>query len=517
MEILPRPTSQDDSTGPQMWVDEAIWGHRLYDEQTPWLTMLEFLCVLHAEHTQGRALREETLNGLSYKPQQQLRLRNLLFNNPHIMTVLATDQSDDAMWSTWLQLMQENAGGLDKPDFAYLRDRFESFQDFASIVSFLQSSAIEGGSNKRWSSKFVFPFGTNALYEDASIQGRGSSVSTDRRFFARTGEVLYLMLCRSAGADELRERLVSRLFAVKAPYDGLVKALQGDIQLARNDRAGAYVPCKTHEIFDRLAEDWLSILNLEIPIYDAIPHLVVMTGMHLLLYQLDRGSEVLGRAERTTLVCEIVSPKRSVVRDLSADSFQRNNALPQEAIERFIRKVEDTPEWRVALDSAEPVTNALDLLSTKFDLPDDFIEADEVRGKPADLLDMLVERAVTRHKQHVGKIHGTWARLIGLSSRRASRRVRYAPTDRLLKTLVVCCVDVRMEFKDFLSLLYDRYEIVVGDHQAREFISTGAADQEDFSDNARRLEDRLASLGLLKRLSDSCAYVESPFKRKVLQ
>jgi hypothetical protein len=50
MEILPRPTSQDDSTGPQMWVDEAIWGHRLYDEQTPWLTMLEFLCVLHAEH-----------------------------------------------------------------------------------------------------------------------------------------------------------------------------------------------------------------------------------------------------------------------------------------------------------------------------------------------------------------------------------------------------------------------------------------------------------------------------------
>ncbi|WP_342712552.1 hypothetical protein AAFG13_15655 [Bradyrhizobium sp. B124] len=126
MEILPRPTSQDDNTGPRMWVDEAIWGHRLYDEQTPWLTMLEFLCVLHAEHTHGRALREETLNGLSYRPQQQLRLRNLLFNNPHIATVLGTDQSDDAMWSTWLRLMQENAGGLDSPDFAYLRDRFES-------------------------------------------------------------------------------------------------------------------------------------------------------------------------------------------------------------------------------------------------------------------------------------------------------------------------------------------------------------------------------------------------------
>src|SRR3954454_14163616 len=118
-----------------MWVDEAIWGHRLYDEQTPWLTMLEFFGVLHSEHTKGRALREDGFNSLSYMPQQQLRLRNLLFNNPHLTTVLATDQSDDAMWSRWLQLMQENAGGLDNPDFGYLRDRFESFQDFAAIIS----------------------------------------------------------------------------------------------------------------------------------------------------------------------------------------------------------------------------------------------------------------------------------------------------------------------------------------------------------------------------------------------
>ncbi|WP_316162456.1 hypothetical protein [Bradyrhizobium sp. SZCCHNRI20481] len=515
MEILPRPTGHDDGTGPQMWVDEAIWGHRLYDEQTPWLTMMEFLGVLHAEHSQGRALRETNLNGLSYRPQQQLRLRNLLFNNPHIATVRAGDRSDDAMWCTWLALMRENAGGLDDADFGYLRDRFESFEDFAAIVSFLQSSAIEGASNKRWSSKFVFPFGPNALYEDANVQAKGSNVSTDRRFFARTGEVLYLMLCRSARVDELRRVLVERLFGAKAPYDGLVRVLQGEPQFARNERAGAYVPCRSHPVFDRLAEDWLSILDRDMPIYDAIPHLVTMTGLGLLLYQLRRASEVLGRDEDTSLVCEIVSPKRSVVRDLSADSFQRNSALPQEAIERYVRRVADTPEWSAAASSAEPVANTLDLLVAKFDIPDDFIEADEERRTPGDLLETLVEKAISRHKQHVGKIHGTWARLIGLSSRRASRRVRYAPTDRLLKTLVVCCVDVRMEFKDFLAYLHDRYGIVVGDHQAQKFISSGEADQEDFSDNARRLEDRLASLGLLKRLSDSCAYVENPFGRKV--
>ncbi|RUW03662.1 hypothetical protein, partial [Mesorhizobium sp. M1A.F.Ca.IN.020.03.1.1] len=115
----------------------------------------------------------------------------------------------------------------------------------------------------------------------------------------------------------------------------------------------------------------------------------------------------------------------------------------------------------------------------------------------------------------VGKVHSTWARQIGLSSRRSSRRVRYAPTDRLLKTLVVCCVTERMEFKDFLAELYTRYGFVIGDHQAASIIGAGKADQEDFSDNARRLEERLISLGLLNRLSDSAAYVENPFRREV--
>jgi len=96
MEILDRPAQFEDRNGPTMWVDEAIWGHRLHDEQSPWLTFLEFLTVLLAEHGAGRALQETSLNSLSYKPQTQLKLRNLVFNNPHIMTVLAEDRADRA-------------------------------------------------------------------------------------------------------------------------------------------------------------------------------------------------------------------------------------------------------------------------------------------------------------------------------------------------------------------------------------------------------------------------------------
>ena len=509
MEILGRPTEFEERSGPAFWIDEAIWGHRMHDEQSPWLTFLEFLTVLLAEHREGRALREDRLNRLSYRPQLQLRLRNLVFNNPHVATVQASSRSDDAAWTLWLEKMAESAGGIERPDFAYLRDRFESFEDFSAVLRFLQGSAIDGTSNKRWSSKFVFPFGPNSLFEDLNVKP-GGSFTNDRRFFARTGELLYLMLARSDRADELRDVLVTRFLNQASPYDGMARALQGEPQLARAERAGAYLPCSAHPIFDRMAADWLSVLSLPIPAHDAIPHIVTMTGLNLIRYQLERARELLERP-RITLVCEIVSPKKSVVRDLSADSYQQNNMLPQQATERYVRRVTATEAWGAAVASDDPTLNAVDILKREFGWPDS--DEDHSGTTPQALVDELVSRSATRHKQHVGKIHMTWARAIGLASRRSSRRVRYAPTDRLLKTLVVACVDERLEFKDFLTLLHERYGFVIGDAQARSFVDGGTADQEDFSDNAHRLEERLASLGLLKRLSDSCAYVENPFKR----
>lgn len=510
IEILGRPELFEDKNGPQLWVDEAIWGHRLHDEQSPWLTFMEFLTVLLAEHKAGRTLVEGALNSLSYRPQVQLKLRNIVFNNPHIMTVEAEARSDEMAWSLWLDKMAQSAGGLEHPDFSYLRDRFELFQDFAAVVKFLQGSAIEGTSNKRWSSKFVFPFGPSALYEDVSVSPKGG-ISTDRRFFARTGEILYLMLCRSSRSADLRQKLVEKFLENPAPYDGMVRALQGEPQLARVERAGSFLPCSSHPIFDQLAEDLLAILAMPIPAYDMIPHLVSVTGLNIILYQLDRSREVLER-DPATIVCEIVSPRKTVVRDLSADSFQHNNMLPQQALERYIRAATESPEWIAAVASDEPMLNAADILKKAFDWPDPD-ESEDIADDPEQLVAKLVDRALTRHRQHVGKVHAIWARAIGLSSRRSSRRVRYAPTDRLLKTLVITCVERRIEFKDFLARLYDRYGIIIGDGQARAFVDSGNADQEDFSDNARRLEERLASLGLLKRLSDSCAYVESPFYR----
>ena len=127
----------------------------------------------------------------------------------------------------------------------------------------------------------------------------------------------------------------------------------------------------------------------------------------------------------------------------------------------------------------------------------------------------LVEKAESRHEQHIGKIHAGWSRAIGLSSRRLSRRTRYAPNDRLLKTIVISVVDDRMQFDEFLKEVLLRYGMLIGDSEGSHLVKSKLVDQEALSENRANLEARLVSLGLVRRLSDSCSFVENPFVSKV--
>jgi len=522
MNRLPFPTVIE----PDIWVDEAIWGHRLYDEQTPWMTVLEFLGILQSEMEDGRALLEETLNTLKYRPNRRLHLRNILFNNPHLEAVLEQFPYDDeAQWQTWLQQMRDTKGGPEERDYGYLRRRFSSFKGFAALVQFLQASAIEGDSNKRWTSKFVFPFGPHCLYEDLDAKGK----SNDRRFFGRTGELLYLMLCRSGLGEELVQQLQElNLVAAKgkelnrnAKWDRIVAALQPESELNERRQGGSppYLPYESLADYRLLAEDWLTLFQCQMPGYDALPHLVNVTALRLIIYLLGRAQQELGQTGRPTFVLEIVSPNRTGVRELSADSYLENNQLPKRAIKAYIAQIEEHPQWREVLkapNSADPVQEATELFLERFRWPDINVkkDKDELQGisRPIQLLETLLEKAETRHDGHLAKCHRAWTREIGFSSSRGSRRIRYAPTDALLKTLVFSTVDKREEFQEFLQKLYDKYGFIIGHVQAKPFTTKGEVDEKDFADNAVRLEERLASMGLLKRLSDACAYVINPLR-----
>ena len=104
---------------------------------------------------------------------------------------------------------------------------------------------------------------------------------------------------------------------------------------------------------------------------------------------------------------------------------------------------------------------------------------------------------------------------MGLISKRGTNKLRYAPNDAFLKALILANVRDRLEFKAFLRLLFERYGIVIGEREAESVMEDTDFDKKAFQANASRLEQRLSSLGMVKRLSDACAYVLNPYSEAI--
>ena len=277
---------------------------------------------------------------------------------------------------------------------------------------------------------------------------------------------------------------------------------------------GGYLPYIKHNSYDLLAEDWESILRLDLPGFDALQHLVTLGALHVMLYQLRIASEYFGEGRRIHFVCESIAPRKTLVRELSAENFQDNNVLSTRAVETYIDRIAKSDAWQQAVQGAANESEAFAACRAILEKEVWWGDEYEGGGNPEALLKELREIALRRHRRHVGNVHRVYGREIGLVSRRGTVKLRYAPTDALLKTLLLANVPKRIELNEFLVCLYQRYGIIFGDREAEDALPQGSFDKKRFRENTQRLEQRLSSLGMLRRLSDACAYVENPHTRQ---
>ena len=490
------------------WLDEQIWGHRLWDAQSPWLIFLEFLNVAEACQRQGRLLTDEAPYPLRYRPRQRMFLRNVLFNSDDVARIGGEHSDSRRAWQAWQTRIQKTAQGVPHRDFSYLESRFHSYDDFVEAVRLLRGTAVERQTNKRWSSRFIFPFGAHALYIDLNISPNGQP-SREYINFGRSGELLYLMLTRSSLRNELSPYIRGMVSGTNK-WDRLADSLQpgGEDDQERESRS-CYLPYLQHPIFEGLASDWLAMFSIGLPAFDTYPHLVTLATLHLFRYHLAIASTWAGSQGTPFMVCEIVAPRRTLVREVSLRTYGQNDALSTNAVERFVDRIRASDEWRRAA-SSRSFARSRQVLQEAVWWGDHY----EGPNDPEELLAELRREALRGHQQHVAQVHRIYGREIGLVSRRGTTRFRYAPTDQLIKTLLYATVERRMEFGEFLERLFDKYRLVIGPREAERALPAMDFDHRAFQANARRLEQRLDSLGLLRRLSDACAYVQNPYRRE---
>lgn len=502
------------------WFSEAVWGHRL-QAQPGWATVLEFLGMAEGMMSGGTLLDPTTpTQDPSYSAPVSKELRFLIFNNPRMTQILDDHRGDeDTLWREWLKDIHSRTDD-DAIDFTYLRKFHPQFDLLVSKIELLRKLALDAGKTTKFTNRLIFPIGPAALYEPS-----GPKFNRDRTVFTRTGEITYLMLTRAS--DNLREELRGLLQCFLSESTSRNKLIQSLLPPGTAPRSGAkggtFLPYKKHPAFDRLAQDLIQILRLELPNQDALEHIRVLLPFHLYLYGIETSAAWAGR-DAQFIVCEIPGPKMDVVRRASIGNRDDNEALGIEGMRRYIdRMLQSEPRIVEILDPAfrpdiEEKDRASELASEMQRLF--FLREDQTSDlKKQDTRDAVTksiqaEAAKAYRSGTLGALESL-GREAGLIDSRGTVRKRYAPTDQLIRALVFANLpdDSPVEEADFLRHLHNRYGLVFGPNEAASTIEVQNPqhyDKADYERNRLRLSRRLVGLGLGRSMSDSCTYVVNP-------
>ena len=505
-----------------VWCDPAIWGLSLYDDQTPWFTLIECLQVMtHRARineplfaTSGKGPNGLAHEALPYRIRLNTNLRHLLFRDKEVARIAGNDSGDDSIsWLKWFETSKR-----DFPDFdgSYLRDAFDSFVQFAESLDLLRSAEVEQFHTKRWTSRHLQPVGSAMLFPDVQADaGRGFAL--DRRFFQRTGEILYLMLGRSARRDELAGLISRRLLKTDAAWDRIARKLQGPDADPAQDKSVesnsiGYLPIPHLPRYDMLAEDWIAVLSQDaIPVEDCLDFLMRLSGLHQVVYIVERAAEIAGRASLPGFVLDMAgSARNNPVQGLAADRYKAHKALPHLAVQALVDSYVASPEWSGLGDGDVDRERASKLLNQRFAWKAKRTNNPGSHPTPAEQLDAMLLKAKTRNHD-IGSTFTSHARRIGLLSSRQRAGTWYAPTDALLEALVLANVRGAMELSEFLGVMHTRYHAVIGPAQAATASGELPIQLLALKENERRLEERLRVLGFIDRKSDDCAFVVNPF------
>ena len=514
-----------------MRVQEMMYGHRFTTDQEPYMILLETLTIC-AEKPLGTVESDRTSHeALKYGPKQRQKMRYLVFSDRHLERIAKDDRiPDNKKWEAWKKKTNERFDSSRSGDdqyaqfdhFKYLDEPFNrDIHALLQAIRILRSQEIDVANQRRWTSRFLAVKGPDMVCDDL----RESVWSRDRRFFARGGELVYLMLNRSTRRDEAMKLIKDKLLNPESPMNRIARAVSDPESDPSSGDAGiGYLPLGHHDIYDQMAEDWINILSI-----DKLPHshlfepLFRLTGLNLMVYFAQRSQEILDAKRPEPIVADAQNGADIQLRESAKDHLIRHRTVANRAVEEFIRQTAEQNGWSAALNqkSAADARGIIDRVFLKKKGKDDKKKDDRAgvdeegrQDDPEEQLRKLIKRAQKRDKNNISTFLLPLTKGIGLVTARPGPGTWFALDDAMITALVLANVSNTntVELREFARRLYDRYGLVIGLDEAREEFGTPPVGMERFRSNLAALENRMTRLALTRRLSDDCAFVVNPYR-----
>jgi len=520
-----------------MRVQEYMYGHRIYNEQVPYMIVLEALTVCASKPLGSILVSSESHETIEYYLPRREKLRFLLFQDRLLEQIISdTKIPRPNKWNCWKKSVNEQYQSSNESldAFAYLNEVFPKDNDrlhnLHQAVKLLKSMELDIINNRRWTSRFLSVSGPDMILPDYGI--KGNNWSYDRRFFARGGELIYLMLNRSSHVKRVKKLIDETFLNKDDQINKIARKLSGQLEDKKNDLTSnnkrkpsdsqdnncskttiGYLPYHHHESYDLIASDWCNILESQLPKRLLFEPLFRITGINLLGYLIARTKAIRGVKEPTYLIVDLTDGENRKIREAAKTNFNQHRFEAQDAVKRYIENIlSENDRWKSALENNNIGAAKQEIRDCFFDPKDYPKELEENPQSVEKIKDDFVNLANKRSRNNINDYLLPLSRNSGLVTTRQGIGPWFAIDDKLLVALVLASVDEAVELQDFLACLHKKYGLIIGPVEARK--AFGEIRTEAYNTNLVALEKRLTQLSLTKRLSDDCAFVMNPYTPK---
>lgn len=533
-------------------IGAEIWGHRFTDGQRGPEYTLEFLNVMAGT---GFSLQRKY-----YNRRKMIEFRQFVFEGEkegskgHI-AVFDNEKKD---------VIREKLGINEK--------QLEDLQVFFKNLTIPLTTPMGKPVDRSWYAKMMYPLHESLLFtEIRANRDKGKSnnptYSYERNFFARGGELYYLMLhygtlnnkaLRESIEENLKKLLsnssglitvVNQINEAFADYasteDATVKSDQPaplikDIELdglisGWENSEYPLLPSTNLKLYQEFAEELNALLTLKIDIYEMFDILTSLITFQLHRYMIYQAEQIV--QEKTHYFIDCFEGQNKSIKFLAQDAYRIHEALVSDAYKTFVEKrVSEVFPDEIAEEKIETWLNSLDRTKkAKVDGYSSFFEELSLKNLHSPKKKKLIEALEVSDKKKAKKmlklritelymedlsksqlpIMRTLARDGQFIISGKGAKARYVLNDKILSALVYATLngDGSLPYDDFLNKLYDRFNIIIGESAAKEsgLYSKEGINLSHFRNNEKRMRQKLKQNGLLQEYSDATALIRNPY------
>jgi hypothetical protein len=512
---------------------EQIWGHRFKIGQSSYELFLEFLNVFYGA---------EYLLGCSYyKKIKNVNLRRLLFNensSTHIANLVT--------------------------------------EDINEFINFIRKYTIYSEKRKNWGAMFLLPINESLLFVELRDKGKkGEAIGVERNIFARGGELYYLMLSNAANDENKKiiQRSISYYMRLNPYIKDIVEAINSKINSEPEEpkygileSVDNFKDKVTSDMLDKLGDtnNYPILTNVDIAFFDLIANQLanllknninqiemlenirMLISIHVCLYIYVTAYQGVQDTMPKLFIDCTYNGEESEIKRLAVKSLKNNENIMSKKVEhehkvKFKKICELIYQKYQADNNYSPIEDLRTVLGIKTvkggdgdskgnravlnsvveELSELLFKAEclenFIQGASEKASKKILQIYVDQYNKNFKPIPKDMLKETGLASYKIGENYRYVINDKVISVLVLSLVQPghKIEFNNFLDLVYKNYGFVIGFNEANTsgIYQGSGLNIKYFDKNLEAFKDRLRNSGYLREYSDATAMIENRNQR----